>query len=118
MTDTTAAPESAAIEPDPSESDPAGLDGPASTAYTDAIEEYLDAADWLKPLDGPMKVHVRALARSLDQQVTKTGEIQSALASSFDKAMMRLEARRPAPMPVPGGPQIPGQTSILDRLDD
>lgn len=85
--------------------------------YSEAIEEYIAGADWLTGLDAPLKVHARSLATSLDRQLTKTGEIQSALASSFDKVLMRLDARRPKPAGVPGGPQLPGQGSIFDVLD-
>jgi len=80
--------------------------------YRDAIEGYLSAAKHLDALDEPLKVHARALARSLDGQLNTKGEIQSALASSFDKVMMRLDARRPKP--ATEAPQMTGQTSIFD----
>lgn len=71
--------------------------------YAEAVEEFLTACDWLTPLDRPLVVHARAIARSLDRQMSGNGELQSALASSFDKAMHRLYARRPAPTPPPPG---------------
>lgn len=67
--------------------------------YAEAVEEYLDAQDWLTAVDAPFKVHARKIASSLDQQLARTGEVQSALASSFDKVLVRLEARRPPPAP-------------------
>lgn len=69
-------------------------------AYSVAIGEYIDAASWLTAADAPLKVHARSIAASLDKQMSRTGEIQSALASSFDKVLMRLDARRPGPPPL------------------
>ncbi|WP_311209386.1 MULTISPECIES: hypothetical protein [unclassified Aeromicrobium] len=84
---------------------------PRITVYTDAIAEYLDAQTWLTAADAPLKVHAQQLARSLDQQLNAKGEIQSALASSFDKVMVRLDARRPKP--VAGPQQLDGQLDIF-----
>mgnify|MGYP001627284488 CR=1 FL=1 len=94
------------------ESSETGQESAPITAYQDAVESYLEAAKWLTDLDAPLKVHLRQVARSLDAQLTKSGEIQSALASSFDKCMSRLDARRPAPAPDPMSGQLPGQTAI------
>lgn len=88
--------------------------------YTTTIEAYLAAADWLTVLEGPLRVHARSIAKSLDSQLEKTGEIQSAMASSFDKVYARLEARRPPPAPVPTDPASPspdGTASIFTQLD-
>lgn len=85
--------------------------------YSAAVAEYLDGADWLDPiLDRPLMVHARSIAASLDLQMTRKGEIQSALAGSFDKALFRLDARRPKPEAGPGGD--PAQTSVFDFLSD
>lgn len=92
--------------------------------YCEAIETYLAAADWLAPEDAPLRVHARSIARSLDRQMSTKGEIQSALASSFDKVLIRLESRRPAPVPAPApdpltegtGPH--GEASIFGLMDD
>lgn len=86
------------------------------TVYTDAIATYLDAQTWLTPADAPLKVHAQQLAHSLDRQLTLKGEIQSALASSFDKVMVRLDARRPKP--VAGPQQLPGQLDIFGKTQD
>ena len=89
-------------------------DGP----YSSAIAEYLEGADWLDgTLDRPLMVHARSIARSLDKQMIEKGEIQSALAGSFDKALLRLEVRRPKPT-GPGAPSDPQQTDIFDYLSD
>lgn len=88
----------------------------AVTVYSDAITTYLAAATWLQPADAPLKVHAQQLARSLDKQLTEKGEIQSALASSFDKVMVRLDARRPKP--VPGPAHVPGQLDIFGKTQD
>ena len=84
--------------------------------YALAVEEYLAAADWLTVLEGPLKVHARSIANSLDRQLADRGEIQSALASSFDKVLVRLEARRPAPagaLPGLGDSGPMGEQSIF-----
>lgn len=90
--------------------------------YSEAIAEYLDGADWLNPiLDRPLMVHARSIAASLDKQMTAKGEIQSALASSFDKALMRLDARRPKPPGIPtdpAGDSPDGTRSIFSYLSD
>lgn len=110
---------------DSSPDSPENLEKPGGeetvTLYVDAVEEYLEAADWLTAADAPLKVHARAIARSLDRQLEERGEIQSALASSFDKVLMRLDTRRPAPTPAPPGlgdrgPM--GEQSVFDLLDD
>lgn len=90
--------ESPAVDSDSPPADP-GM--PPSSVYLDAIEEYLEAEDWLGPADAPLKVHARSIARSLDRQLDKNGEVQSALASSFDKVLLRLDRRRPPPAPRP-----------------
>lgn len=82
------------------ESDEAGV-GDSATLYGDAVEEYLAAAPWLGPADAPLKVHARSIAKSLDRQLVMKGEVQSALASSFDKVLLRLDKRRPPPAPAP-----------------
>lgn len=89
-------------------------DGP----YSAAIAEYLDGAEWLDPImDRPLMVHARSIAASLDKQMAAKGEIQSALAGSFDKALFRLDARRPKPAGEAGG--VPdGQTTVFDFLSD
>lgn len=93
--------------PDEIPENPGGSDAnPPSDApgeYAQAVEAFLTEADWLTPLDRPLVVHARAIAKSLDRQMANAGELQSALASSFDKAMHRLYARRPAPTPAPPG---------------
>lgn len=108
------------IETDADESEQESTDAPRGlvpvTVYTDAIRDYLDAANWLVPADAPFRVHAQQVAASLDRQLTLKGEVQSALASSFDKCLVRLEARRPKP--APGEPQVPGQTSIFDYGQD
>lgn len=93
----------------------------ALTPYSDAVEAYLDEADWLGVLDGPFVVQARSLARSLDRQLTVAGEVQSALASTFDKVFMRLEQRRPAPTKEPTDPHADGPSgtqSIFGFLSD
>ncbi|WP_248579894.1 hypothetical protein [Nocardioides sp. InS609-2] len=80
------------------EGDPTG--SPDGDTYTAAIEKYLAAATWLTDADAPLKVHARSIATSLDRQMRERFEIQSALASSFDKVLYRLDARRPAPAPA------------------
>lgn len=82
---------------------PATPDPPAERLYRDAVEEYLEAAEWLGPADAPLKVHARAIAGSLDRQLARSGEVQSALASSFDKVLLRLDRRRPPPSPAAPG---------------
>ena len=94
------------------------LDLLGSGPYSAAVAEYLDGADWLDPiLDRPLMVHARSIAASLDLQMTRKGEIQSALAGSFDKALFRLDARRPKPEAGPGSSD-PAQTSVFDFLSD
>lgn len=92
-------------------------------AYLAAVEAFLDLADWLGPLDRPLIVHARALARSLDRQLASKGEVQSALAGSFDKCMFRLESRRPKPEPEESGPSLTdtgsfGEESIFSHFSD
>lgn len=89
--------------------------------YSAAVAGYLDGADWLDEiLDAPLIVHARSIAASLDRQMESKGEIQSALAGSFDKALFRLDARRPkAPGGHGGGPASdPHQSSVFDFLSD
>lgn len=87
--------------------------------YVEAISAYLAAADWIdETLDRPLVVHARSIAVSLDRQMAAKGEIQSALASSFDKALFRLEARRPKPEPAPGRGGDPDQSDIFEFLSD
>lgn len=91
---------------------------PEAGPYSAAVAEYLDGADWLDPiLDRPLMVHARSIAASLDLQMVRKGEIQSALAGSFDKALFRLDARRPKPEAGPGSSD-PAQTSVFDFLSD
>ena len=88
--------------------------------YADAIAAYLEAATWLGVADLPFRVHAESIARSLDAQLAAGGQVQSALASSFDKVMYRLEARRPPAGPAPTDPAAPspdGTTSIFTVLD-
>ena len=85
--------------------------------YAAAVAAYLELADWLDDvLDGPVVVHARSIAVSLDRQLAAKGEVQSALAGSFDKCLLRLNERRPKPAgeasPVPAG-----QTTVFDFLD-
>lgn len=95
-------------------------DKPEPGPYEVAVSEYLAAATWLVAGDAPFKVHARSIARSLDQQIASTGLVQSALAGSFDKVMVRLEARRP---PAPAAPTDPhelgpgGTDSIFNHID-
>lgn len=96
----TEAPETAA-DPAQTPAAPAGM--PPGSLYQDSVEEYLEAAEWLTAADAPAKVNARAIARSLDSQLARTGEVQSALASMFDKALLRLDRRRPPPTPPPPG---------------
>lgn len=103
MTETLEAPTTGA---DSSEPVPVG-------AYTEAVEAFLTGATWLDAMDLPLKVHARTLATSLDKQMREKGEIQSAMASSFDKVIARLSARRPPPAPAPGS-GIPGQIDIFE----
>lgn len=100
MTDTDPPPIPPDLGENPANPEPDVDVDPAET-YAGAIDAYLDAADWLTPTDAPLRVHARAIAKSLDKQMRSTGEVQSALASSFDKVLVRLEARRPATPPGP-----------------
>lgn len=87
--------------------------------YTGAIRAYLEAATWLGVADLPFRVHAESIAKSLDVQLAKDGQVQSALASSFDKVMYRLEARRPPATPAPTDPAAPsadGTVSIFTQL--
>lgn len=90
--------------------------------YSAAIAEYLDGADWLDPImDRPLMVHARSIATSLDKQMAAKGEIQSALAGSFDKALLRLETRRPKPQGSgidPHADSPDGTVSIFTHLSD
>jgi len=88
------------------------------TVYQDALTEYLAAATWLTAGDVVFKVHAQQIARSLDAQLTETGQVQSALASTFDKVLARIESRRPKPPAELGGLQVPGQLSIIDPMSD
>jgi hypothetical protein len=81
---------------------------PTIGAYSEAVDAFLAEATWLTGLDAPLKVHAKAIARSLDRQLGTDGVVQSALASSFDKAMHRLYAGRPATPPPPPGLGDPG----------
>lgn len=87
--------------------------------YAEAVEEYLGAATWVGALDRPFVVQARSIAKSLDAQLEETGQVQSALASTFDKVLVRLEARRPpatppALDPAADGPE--GTVSIFTQL--
>lgn len=91
------------------------------STYTGAVTAYLDGAEWLTVLDAPLKVHALAIARSLDRQLAEKGEVQSALAGSFDKVMLRLDQRRPGPARDPdplhaNGPH--GEASIFQLLEE
>ena len=87
--------------------------------YSAAVSEYLDGADWLDPiLDRPLMVHARSIAASLDLQMVRKGEIQSALAGSFDKALFRLDARRPKPQGSGSSTDDPHQSTVFDFLSD
>jgi hypothetical protein len=91
------------------------------TAYTEATEAYLAAATWLEPLDAPFTVQARMIAKSLDRQLTNSGEVQSALASTYTKVLQQLDRRRPAPTAPPTDPAAPssdGTASIFTVLDD
>jgi len=81
--------------------------------YVAVVREYLDAATWLTAADAPHKLHLIRLAESLDRQMADKGEIQSALASTFNKTLSALDRRRPAPPPDPMAGQLPGQTDLL-----
>lgn len=106
-------PENAGPDLDDVEAPPLGL-------YAGAVEAYLGEATWLSAtLDAPFVVHARSIAKSLDAQLEDTGQVQSALASTFDKVLVRLEARRPAPTPAPTDPHAPspdGTVSIFTQL--
>lgn len=84
------------------------------------MSAYLDQADWLDSvLDGPVVVHARSLAVSLDRQLAGKGEVQSALAGSFDKCLLRLNERRPKPGPAPTDPyedSPDGTVSLFQHL--
>lgn len=90
--------------------------------YSAAVTEYLDNAPWLTGADMPWKIHARKIAQTLDKQLREKGEVQSALASSFDKAMFRLDSRRPKSPAEPSpslndsGPM--GEESIFSHLDE
>lgn len=93
---------------------------PSPGEYETAVVEFLDAADWLTALDAPLKVHARSVARSLDAQLRRDGVVQSALASSFDKVMVRLYDRRPAapaPDPLVAGVGPQGEASMFTLLE-
>lgn len=102
-------------EPDPNDADsePFDPDGYRVTVYTDAVTAYLDEATWLTLVDAPFKVHAQQIAKSLDRQLTRDGEVQSALASTFQRLLASLDKRRPAPSPDPLAGQISGQTDLL-----
>lgn len=92
------------------------------TAYTDATEDYLEAAAaWLDVrADAPFIVQARMIAKSLDRQLTNSGEVQSALASTYTKVLQQLDRRRPAPTEPPTDPKAPstdGTASIFTVLD-
>lgn len=94
----------------------------AMTPYSDATEAYLRAATWLDPLaDAPFVVQARMVARSLDRQLNNTGEVQSALASTYSKALAALDRRRPAPepdAPDPTADSADGTLSIFTQLSE
>ncbi|WP_311210901.1 MULTISPECIES: hypothetical protein [unclassified Aeromicrobium] len=81
--------------------------------YAGVVQTYLAEARWLTPADAPHKLHLRRIAASLDAQFGETGQVQSALASTFHKVLAELNKRRPAPPPDPLAGQMPGQTDIL-----
>lgn len=85
------------------------------TAYQDALATYLEAANWLTPADGIFQVNAEQIARTLDRQLTRTGEVQSALVSTFHKAMAILNTSRPRPAAPAEG--IRGQTQVFDFLE-
>lgn len=81
--------------------------------YSGVVRTYLAEATWLTGADAPHKLHLQRIAASLDAQFGKTGEVQSALASTFNKTLTALDRRRPAPPADPMAGQMPGQTDIL-----
>lgn len=101
-------------DPGPSEPDHEKID--PITLYQDGVADYLDVADWIEPADVITTIHLQQIARSLDAQLTKTGEVQSALASTFSKTIAALNARRPKPASAPSG--VPGQTDVFDFMED
>lgn len=63
--------------------------------YEREVKRFVKAAHWLEESDQLMLLHLKTIAKSLDQQVQDDGGIQSALANTFGVTLRSLEARKP-----------------------
>lgn len=59
--------------------------------YEKEVKRFLKAADWLTDEHAPMVVHLRTIAKSLDEMLASEGAVQSALANTFGVTWGRLK---------------------------
>lgn len=105
---------------DTTEIDPDAGENTPPTPFTDATEAYLEAAPWLaSPLCAPFVIQARQIARMIDRQLDEGAK--AALLAQYDKALVRLEARRPPEATAPTDPAADaadGTASIFGLLED
>lgn len=63
--------------------------------YEKEVKKFIKAAHWLEASDQLMLLHLKTLAKSLDQQLEEDGAVQSALANTFGVTLRSLESRKP-----------------------
>lgn len=63
--------------------------------YEKEAKRFVKVATWLEDSDQLMVLHLKTIAKSLDNQLEADGSVQSALANTFGVTLRSLESRKP-----------------------